>query len=269
VKVWPAALVLAAVIALRERWRILATVLVVSAGIVVAAVALGSGTNVLSFFAQQTGRGVQIESPVATIWLWGALAGATGAFVYYDEQILTYQIQGAGVEVASAIMTPLLGLVVVVIALLGVRAVRAGASAGDLLPPLGLALVVALIAFNKVGSPQFMGWLAVPIVLGLATSAAGRGRAFRFPAAAGLVLTGLTQLVYPYLYTALLDLEPVLLATLTVRNLLEFVLLGWAVVAVARSPSVPGAHDGIEEDWLPSVWPFHAQERPGGQPGRS
>jgi hypothetical protein len=35
------------------------------------------------------------------------------------------------------------------------------------LPPLVLAITTALILFNKVGSPQFVGWLAVPIVFGL------------------------------------------------------------------------------------------------------
>ncbi|MCU1409515.1 MAG: hypothetical protein JWR04_222 [Rhodoglobus sp.] len=262
VKVWPAALVGAALIALKDRWRILAAVLVVSAVIVVAAVALGSGLNVFSFVTQQTGRGVQVESPVATLWLWQALAGVPGARVYYDNEILTYQVQGPGIEVAAALMTPLLGLVVVVVALLGIRANRAGASAGDLLPPLALALVTTLIAVNKVGSPQFIGWLAVPVVLGLATSAAGHGRSFRFPATLALVIAALTQLLYPYLYLELLYLNPLLLAVLTVRNILEFVLLGWAVLAVVRAPLQPGADDEPGENWLPSVWPLADRSEP-------
>jgi len=256
VKVWPAALVGAALIALKDRWRILASVLVVSAVIVIVAVALGSGLNVFSFITQQTGRGVQVESPVATLWLWQALAGVPGAQVYYDNEILTYQVQGPGIEVAAALMTPLLGLAVLVVALLGVRATRAGASAGDLFPPLALALVTTLIAVNKVGSPQFIGWLAVPVVLGLATSASGHGRSFRFPASLALVIAALTQVLYPYLYLELLYLNPLLLSVLTVRNILEFVLLGWAVLAVVRAPLQPGADDDPNESWLPSVWPF-------------
>ena len=256
VKVWPAALVGAALIALKDRWRILASVLVVSAVIVIVAVALGSGLNVFSFITQQTGRGVQVESPVATLWLWQALAGVPGAQVYYDNEILTYQVQGPGIEVAAALMTPLLGLAVLVVALLGVRATRAGASAGDLFPPLALALVTTLIAVNKVGSPQFIGWLAVPVVLGLATSASGHGRSFRFPASLALVIAALTQALYPYLYLELLYLNPLLLSVLTVRNILEFVLLGWAVLAVVRAPLQPGADDDPNESWLPSVWPF-------------
>ena len=256
VKVWPAAIIGAALIALKERWRILAAVLVVSGFIIIIALTLGSGLNVFSFITQQTGRGVQVESPVATVWLWQALAGVPGAFVYFDTEILTYQVKGPGIDVAAAVMTPLLLLAVIVVALLGVRAARAGASAGDLLPPLALALVATLLSVNKVGSPQFIGWLAVPIVLGLATSAAGHGRSFRFPATLALVLAGLTQLLYPYLYLQLLNLNPLLLAVLTVRNMLEFVLLGWALLAVVRAPTQPGADDDSEGHWLPSVWPF-------------
>lgn len=262
VKVWPAAVIAAALIALKERWRILAAVLVVSGVIIVVALLLGSGLNVFSFITQQTSRGVQIESPVATAWLWQALAGVPGARVYYDNQILTYQVEGPGIEVAAAVMTPLLGIAVLVVAFLGVRATRAGASAGDLLPPLALALVTVLLSVNKVGSPQFIGWLAVPIVLGLATSAAGHGRSFRFPATLALVIAALTQLIYPYLYLELLYLNPLLLGVLTVRNILEFVLLGWAVLAVVDAPRQPGADDDPLIEWLPSVWPFHDRSEP-------
>jgi hypothetical protein len=256
IKVWPVALVGAALIALKHRVRILITVLVVSIAIIAVALLLGSGANVLSFITQQTGRGLQVEAPVTTFWLWQALAGAPGTGVYWDRQILTYQVSGAGVEIASALMTPLLALAVAVIAALGVRAARAGASAGDLFPVLSLAFVTVLIAVNKVGSPQFIGWLAVPVVLGLATSAAGHGRSFQFPAIIALVIATLTQTVYPYLYDEVLGLNPLLLGVLTVRNILEFVLLGWAILAVVRSPLQPGSGDDPEEQWLPSVWPF-------------
>lgn len=261
VKVWPAALVGAALIALRERGRILVAVLVVSGAIIAVALVLGSGANVLSFITQQTGRGVQVESPVATFWLWHALLGG-GSYVYFDQEILTYQVQGPGIEVAAAVMTPLLGVVVLAVALLGIRSVRAGASPGDLLPALSLALVSTLIAVNKVGSPQFIAWLAVPVVLGIATSVAGHGRSFRIPALLALVIAGLTQLVYPYLYIEVLLLNPLMLAVLTARNVLEFVLLGWAVVAVVRAPDQPGADDDPELEWLPSVWPFAERVAP-------
>jgi len=160
------------------------------------------------------------------------------------------------------VMSPLLALVALGIALLGVRAVRKGARPGDLFPPLALALTTTFIAVNKVGSPQYIAWLAVPIVLGIATSAAGNGRSFRTPAILGLAIAGLTQVIYPYFYHWLISLDPIMISALTVRNILEFVLLGWAIVAVYQAPSAVALDDGDGEEWLPSVWPLSAPSEP-------
>jgi hypothetical protein len=105
-----------------------------------------------------------------------------------------------------------------------------------------------------VGSPQFVSWLAVPVVLGIATRIAGTGRSYRTPAAIVLVIAGLTQVVYPFLYDRLLQLDPALLIVLTGRNLLYFVLLGWAIHAVMTAADVAEPED--EPVWLPSVWPL-------------
>ncbi|MDF1479667.1 glycosyltransferase 87 family protein [Leifsonia sp. H3M29-4] len=253
IKVWPAALIAAAVVALRERLRVLAAVLVVTAAVLLIALLIGAGGNVLSFVTQQTGRGLQPESPIATIWMWMALAGVPGAAVSYDRSILSFAVTGPGADVAIAWMTPVLAIATLGVVALGVRALRAGASAADLLPPLALALTVSLIAFNKVGSPQFIGWIAAPVLLGLVAHAAGTGRSFRTPAMISLAIAALTQTIYPYLYTALLSLQPLLVAVLTVRNLLEFVLLGWAVYAIVTAPRYATE---VEDEWLPGVWPF-------------
>jgi hypothetical protein len=239
VKVWPAALVGAVLVACRSRARVLAIAAAVSAAIVLVALLLGSGANVLSFVTQQTGRGLQIESPVSTPFLWLAQSGGD-AGIYYDRGLLTFQVRGAGVDLAGALMTPLQAVAVLLVVLLGVRATRRGAEAGELLPVLALALVLALIAFHKVGSPQFTCWLAAPIVLGLLT----RGRRFALPAALGLVLALLTQLVYPVLYGMLLDLSPAMLTVLTLRNALWFVLLGWTVAELWKAGGVRAPEPG-------------------------
>ena len=204
-----------------------------SAAILAGALLLGAGPKVRSFITQQTGRGLQIESPISTIWMWMASAGF--AYVDYDRDILTYQVYGPGAEVAAALMTPLLAIVVLGIAILGIVATRRGVSTPDLFPPLALALTVALIAFNKVGSPQFVGWLAVPILAGLVTSFAGHGARFRTPATIGVIIAALTQVIYPYLYNYLLWVNPLMLVVLTVRNALYFALLAWAISAILRS----------------------------------
>ena len=233
VKVWPAALIVAALVALPSRRRILLSGAVVSLVVIAVAVALGGGARVLSFVTEQTGRGLQIEAPVTTFWMWAAFTGQPGASLYFDSQIITYQVMGAGVDAAAGLMTPLMAAVVAAVVLLGVRAVWAGAPAAELLPPLSLALVMALIAFNKVGSPQFIGWIAVPIVLGLATRLAStEAVSFRVPATLTLVIGALTQVLYPYLYGYLVTLNAAMLVTLTLRNLLEFALLGWAIRSI-------------------------------------
>jgi hypothetical protein len=265
VKVWPAAVLLAMVVVLRDRWRVLATAVGASALIAAAALSFGSGTNILSFISQQTGRGLQIESPVSTIWLWRAFSGTAGTYVYYDQHILTWQVTGDGVGLAGALMTPLMALAVVAVALVAVIALRRGAAAELLLAPLSLGLVAALIAFNKVGSPQFVAWFAVPVVLGLTTRRDDHPRWFAVPAALVAVVAGLTQTIYPYLYGWLIGLNPLMLLALTARNLLVYALLGWAVHAMwtlgrESAEGAEGAEDAEPdaEAAEPASWPLGA-----------
>lgn len=228
IKVWPAGLLLAALIALRARAAVLSGAVTVSVLVVAAGIAFGGASALLSAITEQTGRGLQVESPVSTVWLWAAAAGEWAARVYYDQGILTWQVLGDGTAQAAAVMTPLLALVVVVIVVLGVVATRRGVDELELFPVLGLAIVMALISVNKVGSPQFAAWIAVPVVLGLAWQAWG-GLSFRVPAVLGLVIATLTQVVYPVLYGSLLSLDPRMLVVLSARNILYLLLLGWAV----------------------------------------
>lgn len=236
VKVWPVAVFAALFVVSKARWRLLAAAAGTSAAIVAIALVLGSGLHVFSFIFQQAARGIQIESPVSIIWLWQAAFKVPGAYIYYDRQILTYQVTGNGIDVAIALMTPLLALAAVAVLLLGWLAMRGKADYMRLFPPLVLALVVTLIAFNKVGSPQFMGWLAAPVILGLVL----RGAAWRTPAIVVAVMAALTQVVYPYLYDWLLAADPLMVLVLTLRNLLEFVLLGWALREIWMLGARPG-----------------------------
>jgi hypothetical protein len=66
-------------------------------------------------------------------------------------------------------------------------------------------------------------------------SITGRGPSFRVPVVLTLVIAGLTQAIYPYLYSQLLGLDFTLLLVLTARNVLYVVLLIWAVVAVVEA----------------------------------
>ena len=259
IKVWPAALIGAIIVASKERLRIATVGAATSALIVLVALLMGGGSNVFSFITQQTGRGLQVEAPITSIWLWMARVGVPQTGVYYDTAILTYQVAGPGTEFAAALMNPLLALAAIVVCAFGALAVRRGVSTLQLLAPLALALVTAFIVFNKVGSPQFESWLAVPVVFGLVIARQGGG-SFRTPAILVLVIAALTQAVYPYLYNYVLSVNYVMLIVLTSRNLLLIVLFAWALTAVVRLYRGT-AHDAVHEDEAaPTRWPLSDRE---------
>jgi hypothetical protein len=231
IKIWPGVLVVAAIVALRSRVRMLLAAAAVTAVVVVVLVVLGADHELFGFLTEQTGRGLQIEAVAATPFLWLAVAGT--ARIEYSFEILTFQITAAGVDAVAALLTPLMILIVAAIAAIGVAKTARGASFHRLFPPLALSLVVALIVSNKVGSPQFQSWLIAPVILWLVLDAA---RA-RMPAVLVLVLCALTCLVYPLSYDALLRAELLPVLVLTLRNLLLVVLLIVGVRALVRVPT--------------------------------
>ncbi|WP_029146302.1 glycosyltransferase 87 family protein [Microbacterium luticocti] len=232
IKVWPAALLAAAVIAVRRRLAVVGGAIVVSTLTLGAVAAAGGLRYAFGFIGDQTGRGLQLEAPISTLYLWRAVARIDGSFIYYDPDMLTFQVTGPNVDVVVALMTPLLVLAVGAVAVLGAMKARRGASFAVLFPPLALALVTGFIAFNKVGSPQYLTWIVVPLVTGLVLDR----RRWRSPAALALLIAALTQLVYPLTYSGLLAAQPLPAALLTARNLLVVVLFVWAVVRLARVP---------------------------------
>ncbi len=261
IKVWPAALVVAAIIALRTRRVVFVTAAVTSALIVLVVVMLGGAANVFSFITQLTGRGIEIEAPMAIFWMFDAARRAPGAStVFYDRRILAYEVDGPGIAAVGTVVTVLLAVAIAGLLLVGVLLMRRGVTAERLLPPLALALTTAFLVFNKVGSPQYVTWLAVPVVLGLAARRTGAIPSFRVPAILALVTAGLTQWGYPFLFDQLLALGPGALLVLAVRNALYIALLVWAVRALVHlwTPDDPEVgwsgstmSDRTRLEWLP------------------
>ena len=233
IKVWPAALLAAAVIAVRRRGAIVGGAAVVSV-LTLGAVALAGGAgNVFGFIDEQTTRGLQVEAPIATPYLWGALLGQRGFAVSYSFELLTFQVTGTEIDTVIAAMTPALVLAMAAVAALGVVKAARGIGFAALFPPLSLALVLGFIVFNKVGSPQYLAWLVPSLVIGIVV----RRRVWAGPAILALVAALLTQLVYPLLYAGILTPEPVSVTVLTLRNLVVCALFVWMVVRVARLPA--------------------------------
>lgn len=238
IKIWPGALVLAAVVALRARMRVLLAAAVVTTGVVATLFLLGADTEIFGFLTEQTGRGLQIEAVAATPFLW--LAVARAARIEYSFEILTFQITAPGVDAVAAALTPLMALSVLAVTVVGARKAARGATFPRLFPPFALTLVTLLIVTNKVGSPQFQTWLIAPVILWLVLD---RVRA-RVPAVIVLALCLLTCLVYPIGYDALLRADALAVAVLTVRNVLLLVLLILSIRALSR---VPARHQNPQE----------------------
>jgi hypothetical protein len=233
VKVWPAALLAAAFVVLRRRWAVLGAAAAVSAVVVITVAAAGGLSHLLGFIGDQAGRGLQIEAPVSGVYLWLAAFGAADAWIYYDSHMLTFQATGPQVDAVIAVMTPLLAIALLAILLLGAIKSWRGASFAAVFPALALSLVTALIVVNKVGSPQFYLWIIAPLVLGLVLD---RARWWRI-AILGLVVAGLTQLVYPILYSGLMTVpnpEVDAVLALTIRNAGAVALFAWSLVKLAR-----------------------------------
>lgn len=233
VKVWPAALLVAALVAGRRRLAVVGAAAAVSAAVVAAVVIGGGSAHLFGFVGDQTSRGLQIEAPVSAVYMVLAAAGVRGAWIFYDRELVTFQVTGPGVDVVIAAMTPI--MILGMLAIAGIGAIKAwrGASFGSLFPSLAAALVLGFIVLNKVGSPQYMIWLAVPVVVGLALDR----RRWRRPALLTLVILALTQLLFPFWYDALLVLQPSAVALLVARNVLVVVLFAWVVVRLVRVPA--------------------------------
>ncbi len=231
IKIWPVALFAAMIAVFKKRLQAIIVATIISASIIGIGL-LAGGTKVFGFVLQQQERGIQIESVMATPWMWLAKFGL--ANIFFDDSILTNQVSGPLVQGLAAISNYLLFIALAITVLLAIRAVRAGRNRNQVFVLAALTGVLDLIVFNKVGSPQFMIWLAVPLV---ALVYFGVNKS-KVALAMGAAILLLTQLVYPVFYIELLGLESMPLGLLTVRNLLLVALLIWANTQLLKKTDV-------------------------------
>ena len=226
IKVWPVA-ILFAVVASSRKWLTVVLAAVTTTSIVVATLLLmGGGPNLFSFITAQSSRSLQIEAPIATPWMWMSIASPSNYHRYNDSNLLTWEVSGPGSGLVSKLMTPLMALAITAIIVLLFRARRRGAAPQDALLTGSLALVSAMSVFNKVGSPQYMLWLAPIVVVGLL----GDRGVWRVPANLMMAISIATTLIFPIFYMPLVHGSRSALMLLSARNVLLVVLLGWAVM---------------------------------------
>lgn len=246
IKVWPAAALLTAVLIFKKRLRILLGAVVFSATVILISTIVGGFSNLFSFLGEQSGRGLQIEAPFASPLLWLAINNVPGYNIYYDNEILTYQVNGQVVPVLALWSNVLLGAAVIGILVWGFALQRKNVDPKLLFPSLTLIVALALIVFNKVGSPQYVLWLVAPVLVGLVFV----GKEFKLQVLFTLVIALLTQWIYPYNYIPVLFLDPFFIGVLTLRNTLFVVLLTVAMwklhTASKRAIWLPTKPDSIK-----------------------
>jgi hypothetical protein len=252
IKLWPA-LLIPALLADKERRKPTAIgFVVVGFGLALISLLTGGLTRLFSPLTWQSGRGLQIESVWASPLMLLRMISPDRWLVEIS-RYQAYEIFGFGVGLWQTVsdVATVLGLLTIVV--LWVRAYRMSGG----VTPVAVALVVlatvtVVIITNKTLSPQYLLWIGGPIaaLLLLRDGAITEGlrRWVVRIGVAGLVLAGLTQLVYPLLYDSYLGVTNtagLVIATLvtTLRNvcLLAFtvlcLLLAWR--ATSSSPATP------------------------------
>ena len=235
IKVWPAAVLFALFIACRQRLQVVAAGVAVTAAVVLGTYLSGGLPRIADFLVNQGERGMQLEATFSTPWVWLSVFDVAGARMADNVAINSTEVYGPGAEVVAFLMQPLLVLAVLVGAVLLVRALRRGAEREELFYEGALMMTTIFIVFNKVGSPQFMIWLAPVVVAGLVHD----WQRWRTPAALLMGIAVTTFVIYPLFYTPLIHAHPVMAAVLTTRNVLLVVLLWWSVQRVAQLHRVP------------------------------
>ncbi|ABM08095.1 glycosyltransferase family 87 protein [Paenarthrobacter aurescens] len=242
VKVWPAAVMLALFAVVRKRLHVVAAGIATTAVVVGLAAAVSAVPKLLNFLTQQGDRGMQLEATFTTPWLWLSVLGVGDSRMYMNTDINSMQVDGPGTALMSVLMQPLLLLAAAAVAGLTFWALHQGKLNGgvdrtELLLSGALTLVTAFIVFNKVGSPQFMVWLAPAVAVGLAHN----WKEWRVPATMLIVIAVATYFIYPLFYDALSHNNPWMALVLTIRNVLLVVLFFWSarrLYSLGRKPSV-------------------------------
>lgn len=241
IKVAPAAVLVPIIIASRKRLQVLASGVAVTAVVGLGTWLTGGLPHILDFLTNQGERGMQLEATFSTPWVWLSVFHIAGSRMADNTAINSTEVYGPGASVAAFLMQPLLILAAVVAAVLLIRALKRGAEREELFLEGALMMTTAFIVFNKVGSPQFIIWLAPVIIAGLTHD----WDRWKVPAALLMGIAVTTFVIYPLFYTPLIHAHPVMAAILTTRNVLLVVLLWWSVKRTAelgrKTPVAPEA----------------------------
>lgn len=185
--------------------------------------------NSLSFLSNQRSRGIQVESTGALPYL---LHSLTGGDVAFGLKYGSIQVLMSGTDIVGTLVT------IAGIALIGVIAWWRFCGRLDTVPPgdVALTLMLASVATSRVYSPQFNTWL-----VGIAAVAL-LARRSRLGVVTGIVvvISVLTQSVYPWMATQLVTGGTTAIAVQSVRIVLLLLATAMAMRSIAvRRPEPP------------------------------
>lgn len=180
------------------------------------------GASPFELLAFTAGRPLQIETvPGSALTLLAAL-GISNVEVEFGS--FSYNLVGPGADAVPGVLRLLQMPAVVGTLALGSLAVsRARRSRWGILVASVASALLALLVTNPVLSPQYLIWLLplAPLLVGT----------MRWALVAAI---GLTALLYPWLYSSLLELDPLPAALLVVRNGLLLVAWAASLLVLAR-----------------------------------
>lgn len=218
IKVAPGVVILPLLVIARRPVRdVVAPAALVTAGFVGVVAAGGGIAHLASFLFTQDTRGLQVEAVAASPWTLAALV-RDDVVIALNRELITWEITGPGTVATARALDVLLPLAVAAVAAL---LWRSRARPVDVLVWGSLALATVLIVVNKVGSPQYVGWLAPPIAVALASRGANGSvsqAALRRLALAVLAIAAATQIIFPLAYQRVLASDPLLTGLLVARN---------------------------------------------------
>jgi hypothetical protein len=231
VKLWPAGL-LPALLVRRERpLRVLAGFVAFGVLAVVATLAGGGVTRLLSPLTWQSDRGLQLETVWAVPLLFlRCFDSATWSTPY--TQFFAFQVEGPGAGTLLRLSTVATAAAVLLLLYLGWRAWRAGPASLAVVGLLAVAAACLLIVPNKTLSPQYLLWIGGALAA-LGATAPDERTVPRLNLLL-LVACAVTQVIYPIGYGMLTGphwSNAIGASLLAVRNGL---LIAITVVAVRR-----------------------------------
>lgn len=251
VKLWPALLVLPLLGRPSSRRRVLIGFVVVGFGLAAVSLALGGWSRLVSPLGYQSGRGLQIESVLATpvVLLWAA---GSAAYKITLTKYHSWDITGPGAGVLTTGTTVATALGLLFLAWLAFRVVRGKVTDQATIGLLAFVTTAVMMITNKVMSPQYLIWLGPVLVALIAVhdpteTGADRGLAggretlssqsLRTITLLTLIATVLTHVIYPMGYSNIVRHTAASLGTaliLAVRNVTLVVLTIAASVLAVR-----------------------------------